>query len=109
MNEPKKETSKPDWEALITAQEESDLTQQAFCKQHDIVLTSFVYHRGRIKKKNKNAKQSKFPFSSVRVSKKEEIATGDIRLSLPNGFQCAFSAQLEAVQIKRLMEVLLSC
>jgi hypothetical protein len=109
MHEVRDEKIKPNWEALIAEQEKSGLTQEAFCKERDVVLTKFVYYRSQIKKKAKSTQQSPLSFSPVKVAKKEEIVGSEIRLSLPNGFQCAFPTQLEISQIKRLVEALLSC
>jgi hypothetical protein len=109
MNEITNKMTRTDWEALIAEQEKSGLTQQVFCEQRGIVFTSFVYYRSRIKKKTEGSHQSQASFSPVKIVKKEETATGDIRLSLPNGFQCAFPSHIDPAQIKRLVEVLLSC
>ena len=44
------------WKALIEEWEVGDLTRKEFCKQNDLVLTSFDYWRRRLN--NKDSKQS---------------------------------------------------
>lgn len=101
--------SQPDWKALIAEQEISGLSQREFCRQRDLVLSQFVYYRHSSRKKDKtiNPEPSLKP---VRLTGNESSAiSGDIRLSLPNGFQCSFPCTIETNQIRRLVEVLLSC
>ncbi|HSW69293.1 MAG TPA: hypothetical protein VLI69_03915 [Gammaproteobacteria bacterium] len=99
--------SQIDWKNLIAEQENSGLTQKEFCNQRGLVLSQFVYHR--ISKK-KMTQPAGSVFKPVKVISKEAPATsGNIRLSLPNGFQCSFPCSFDVGQIKRLIEVLLSC
>lgn len=101
---------KIDWEAVVAEQEKSGMPQKEFCEERGLILTTFVYHRCRIKKNSREAQRLQPSFKPVKVIKNDEAsAIGDIRLSLPNGFQCAFPCQLDSTQIKRLVEVLLSC
>lgn len=99
-----------DWGNLIAEQEKSGLSQKEFCVQKDLILSQFVYYRCRLKNKDKIIRA---PFAALKpvkvVSKEISSVAGDIRLSLPNGFQCSFPCSLDATQIKRLIEVLLSC
>jgi len=98
-----------DWINLIAEQEKSGLTQREFCNQRGLVLSQFVYHRCS-KNKKKTTQSFKPEFKPVKVvSKGPSSISGDIRLSLPNGFQCSFPCSLDAIQVKRLVEVLLSC
>ena len=109
MQQNSENKSQIDWTSLIADQEKSGLSQSEFCIQRGLVLTQFVYHRC---SKNKiKATQAAVPvLKPVKVvSKEPSAASGDIRLSLPNGFQCSFSCCIDAIQIKRLVEVLLSC
>ena len=99
--------SQIDWKSLIVEQEKSGLSQKEFCNQRGLVLSQFVYYRC---SKNKGTKAAEPALKPVKVISKEPSAvSGDIRLSLPNGFQCSFPCSLDAIQIKRLVEVLLSC
>ena len=80
--------------------------------QKGIKLTTFAYYRGLIKKPKNDDQGSDKRFKPIKLVKKNEnegVLSGEIRLSLPNGFQCAFPMQLDVVQIKNLVEVLLSC
>lgn len=97
------------WKKLVDEQEKSGLSQSAFCKQHNLVLSKFGYHRGLIKSKNKVPTQNKNLFSTVQIKKNENIQTEEVKIVLPNGFQCFIPSQMDASHIKRLVEALLSC
>ena len=99
--------SQPDWKSLIAEQENSGLSQKEFCNQRGLVLSQFVYYRCSSRKKDKNIQTAKPALKPVKVIGNE--IQGDIRLSLPNGFQCSFPCSFDMDQIKRLVEVLLSC
>ncbi len=97
--------SRPDWKSLIAEQEGSGLSQKEFCKQRGLVLSQFVYHRCSFK--NKNIQTVKPALRPVKVIGNESSV--DIRVSLPNGFQCSFPCSIDMSQVKRLIEVLMSC
>lgn len=98
------------WKALIHEQMKSGLTQTEFCKQHEIVLSQFTYYRGILSDKPPlDSKKVKPALSPIKIIPSETSPSSDIRLTLPNGFQCVFSSRLELTHVKRLMEVLLSC
>lgn len=99
--------SQSDWKSLIAEQENSGLSQKEFCNQRGIVLSQFVYYRCSSKNKDKNTQTTKPALKPVKVVDNE--SHGDIRLSLPNEFQCSFPCSLDMNQIRRLVEVLLSC
>jgi hypothetical protein len=110
MRQNSKNKSQIDWESLIAEQEKSGLTQGKFCMQHDLGLSQFVYQRSMLKNKDKVIQTAEPALKPVKVIGKEPSSTsGDIRLSLPNGFQCSFPCSLDVSQVKRLVEVLLSC
>jgi hypothetical protein len=97
------------WRSFVEEQETSGLTQSAFCKSHNLVLSQFVYYRGLIKsRESKNAVIVK-SFTAVQVSRTDANSASEIRIVLPNGFQCYVSIQVEVLQIKLLVEALLSC
>jgi hypothetical protein len=98
-----------DWTSLIAEQEKSGVSQKEFCIQRGLALSQFVYHRCS-KNKSKVTQAEKPALKPVKVVSKESYtASGDIRLSLPNGFQCSFPCSFDVIQVKRLIEVLLSC
>lgn len=95
------------WQRLVEEQQASGLSQKEFCKHRELVLSQFVYYRCQLK----NESAMKEPgFTQVKIATQEcAVASSDMKLILPNGFQCIFSSHTEASQIKRLVEVLLSC
>ena len=102
------------WYELIEQQEKSGLSQTEFCKLHDLSKSNFVYYKGVIKSKSvieeHKIKGELSPvFSAVQIKRPESNAASDIKIILPNGFQCFISSALDMSQVKRLMEALLSC
>lgn len=91
------------WQVLIDEQESSGMSQSAFCKERDITLAQFSYYRGTLKPKN----SSSGSFTPVTI--KQQLISKDIRITLPNGFQCVFPCDLNASQIKEWVRTLLSC
>ena len=109
MQQNSENKSQIDWNNLIAEQEKSGLSQKEFCNQRGLVLSQFVYYRCS-RNKGKPAKSTEPALKPVKVIGKEpSTISGDIRLSLPNGFQCSFPCSLDVIQVKRLVEVLLSC
>jgi hypothetical protein len=103
------ENKSRDWNILIAEQEKSSLSQKEFCNQRGLVLSQFVYYRCS-RNKSKAIQSAEPVLKPVKVIGKEpSVVSGDIRISLPNGFQCSFPCLLDIIQIKRLVEVLLSC
>lgn len=99
--------SKPDWQKIIEEQEKSGLSQAEYCKQNNLDAAKLSYYRGRFKLKQRLASGNNAEFNTVKFS--QSIASEVIKLSLPNGFQCEFLSHLDAMQIKKLVEALLTC
>lgn len=97
------------WKLLIEEQEKSGLFQSEFCKQKGITVAQLGYYRGIIKGKNSSPAKPKPTFSAVTIQKPESKKIEEIQIILPNGFKCLFPALLESTQIKKVIEVLLSC
>lgn len=97
------------WRKIVDEYLASDMTQKAFCGQHNVSLPQFVYYDGKFKSE-KEQPCAISSFVPVKIPHHEKPATSsDIKLTLPNGFQCVFPSHVDVVQIKRLVEVLLSC
>jgi len=97
------------WRNLVEEQAASGLTQAAFCKEGNLVLSQFVYYRGLIRAKENKSAASNQTFTPIQVSKIDSNSASEIRIILPNGFQCYVSSRIEVLQIKRLVEALLTC
>lgn len=95
------------WKAIFAEYEKSNLSQVVFCKQQNLSLAQFGYYRSLLKQKTVKKIKSAGTFSSVKISTLSN--TEEIRLTLPNGFQCAFPCNLNKIQIKGLLEILLAC
>jgi len=95
------------WKALIEEQEQSDLSQDAFCKLHNLSFSNFTYYRRQFQGKHPVQKKVSGTFSPVSLAKAS--STNEIRLSLPNGFQCSFPIDITTARIKEIVGVFLSC
>jgi hypothetical protein len=97
------------WRKIVDEYLSIDLTQKAFCEQRNISLPQFVYYHGQFRRENEPQAEIS-GFVPVKIPHYEKSVTAnEIKLSLPNGFQCTFPIHTYAAQLKRLVEVLLSC
>lgn len=96
------------WQNLVEEQENSGLSQKEFCKQQNLILSQFVYYRSRLKKKERSDQSNSDVFVPIKINSSSTLSF-EVRIVLPNRFQCYFPCHLEPSQIKRFMEVLLSC
>ena len=97
------------WRELVEKQEQSGLSQTEYCKQHNLSIPQFTYYRGLIKASSRIPSQKLKAFTPIKINKTEPITSADIRIVLPNGFQCFIPCSVDAPHVKRLVEVLLSC
>ena len=91
------------WQVIIKEQEASGLSQAQFCKERNISSATLGYYRSVLKPK----KPQVGSFTPVAI--KQAPVSKDIRITLPNGFQCVFPSDLSTSQIKEWVMVLLSC
>ena len=97
------------WQVLVEDQEKSGLSQTEFCKQHNLAVSQFGYHRRSLKARERVQSAKPELFSAVQIKKPETKMSDEIKIVLPNGFQCYLPASIDSMQIRRLMEALLSC
>lgn len=102
-------SSKHNWEAIIAEYEKSGLPQKEFCLKNNISLGRFGYHKGLIKGKQQIPNKKSSLFSAIQIQKNEPKIVGEIKILLPNGFQCLFPSTIDPSQIKPFIEALLSC
>lgn len=109
MKEDEKQQRHDKWRKLVEEYFQSSMTQNSFCEQRGLSLPKFVYYRGQFKMREK-ASPSNASFEPVKIPAREKAAIAtEVKLLLPNGFQCVFPVNTDAIQIKRLVEALLSC
>lgn len=108
MKSPQKPDRYAKWRDIISEQEASGVSQSEFCRQRNLVLSKFVYYRGVIKSREQTNASQKL-FSAVGIKPPESKAASEIKIILPNGFQCIVPAIMDTACVKRLMEALLSC
>lgn len=109
MKKSEQSTRREHWRAIVEKQEESVLSQVEYCKQNNLVISQFTYYRGLIKANERTASPKLNVFTPVKINKTEQSPSSEIRILLPNGFQCFISSHIDTIHIKRLMEALLSC
>ncbi len=95
------------WKVFIEEQEISELSQEAFCNLHNLSLSTFTYYRGQFRNKQKASKNTLGEFSPISITSSSDSA--EIRLSLSNGLQCSFPADIKSTRLKELVWIFLSC
>ena len=97
------------WQSLIIQQQKSGLSQKEFCVQHKLSLGKFSYYKSLMA--DKKEPKEKSAFSKIALPKTPSSLNyfSEIKVILPNGFQCVFSSLTDSAQMKQLVEVLLSC
>lgn len=95
------------WKVLVEEQEKSGLSQINFCKQKNVSSAQLGYYRSLLKPKLPNENVSIGSFFPVKINR--QTSEKEIRLTLPNGFQCLFPIRIDTTHLKKLIEVLLSC
>jgi hypothetical protein len=103
MTHSEQQVKREQWKKLVEEYEKSTLSQIDFCKHNNLSPAKFSYYKNQYKTKPK----IEGAFSPVKIS--QAVNTAEIRLILPNGFQCFFLCNMDKAQIKNLMEVLLTC
>ena len=111
MNSKNLKIDRPQWFNLVAEHEKSGLSQREFCKQKNIVLSQFSYYRGVANKSTSAQPMSNFlvPVKIAAEAAAPAVITTEIKLVLPNGFQCAFASTVDPAYMKRLIQVLLTC
>jgi hypothetical protein len=109
MQKEKSEQRYARWRQLVEEQNKSGMTRKIFCKQHNISLSQFIYYNCLLKNKDTLLVKKSSSFAPVKISDKNNMTSGEIKLLLPNGFNFTFPSDLDVIQIKRLVEVLLTC
>jgi hypothetical protein len=110
MNKAEQETRYTEWSKRVQEQEKSELSLKVFCAQKNLSLSQFKYYRGMIRRQKSHTHHTAAKFAPVKIRNKDSVpGSGDIKLSLPNGFQCTFPMTLESTRIKELIRIFLSC
>ncbi len=108
MHDDDKQQRRDKWQRIIEEYLQSGISQKAFCEQRNLSLPKLVYYYGKFKASKAPTASASFVPVKVAAHDKTQVAS-EIKLSLPNGFQCSFPSHTDATQLKRLIEVLLSC
>jgi hypothetical protein len=108
MSQKNQPTTRGEWFSHVEQQEQSGLTQAEYCKQHYLVACRFSYYRQLVRKQKINLPISS-SFIPVVSTPPANTQSAEIRVELPNGFRCYVPSQINPVQLKHFIGVLLSC
>ncbi len=108
MKDDEQNKRRDQWRKIIHEYLQSGMTQKAFCEQRGLSLPQLVYYNGQFKVGKISSENASFVPVKMTIQDKTKAAS-EIKLSLPNGFQCTFPSYTDTAQIKKLVEVLLSC
>lgn len=109
MNIQNQQERRAKWESFVEEQEKSGLSQKDFCKTYNLVLSQFVYYRSVFKAKKCDQVTATELFTPIQVKKTERNTSLEIKIVLPNGFQCFVPYLIDASHLRSMMEALLSC
>ncbi len=105
----KQSNRRAQWQSLVEKQEKSGLSQKEFCESHGIELSQFVYYRTIFKTKKLDEAKAGPLFTAVGIKTKDISSPIEVKIVLPNGFQCFVPSLITSHALKSMMEVLLSC
>lgn len=109
MKSEEKQQRHEKWRKIIEEYLQSGMTQKMFCEQRGLNLPQFVYYYSQ-HKIEKAAAPKAAAFLPVKVANQDKTAgICEIKLSLPNGFQCSFPSYTDPAQLKQLVVAILSC
>lgn len=97
------------WKALVEEQERSGQTQKQFCKERGLVLSQFVYYRSVVRMPMPTHEKPSSTVIPITIKSAKNGSESQIKLILPNGFQCALPISIDPAYVKCLMKALLSC
>jgi hypothetical protein len=94
------------WEQIHAEWKASGLTQPAFCRERNILYSTFAYWRTQLKEKNnlKNKTES-IPFAEIKMNSVKPIGVfqSEIKIRFPNGVMVIVD---KYVDIKQLQDIL---
>lgn len=100
------ELRREEWKRHVEEQEKSGLSQIEFCKKNNLSKGKFGYYKGLLNPRH----TIRATLTRVKISPlSQPLKITDIRVTLPNGFQCIFPSDLNKEKIREVIEVLLSC
>ena len=109
MNKSERAERHRQWQKWVEEHEKSGLSQKTFCKQNNLVLSHFGYYRSIFKAEKHNHSVDAKILLPLQMKKPIPTASAEMRIVLPNGFQCFFPFAAEPSRVKQFVEALLSC
>ena len=99
----KREVNRQRWSERIQHWKRSDLTQKAFCKQHQIGLASFQRWRGIF---SKEGKPKATPATFLPVNIVQSVCAPSLALSLGEGLRIEIPVGFDPVMLKQVVHTL---
>ncbi len=97
------------WKLLVEEHEKSGQTLVVFCKERNLSPKRLSYYRRLFRISNNKEIKNPTIFVPIQLKKPDPNVLKEIRIVLPNGFQCVIPWQSDMSQVKQLIGVLLSC
>ncbi len=97
------------WKNLIAEKKQSELTLKNFCKEKNITPAQFYYYHGIINRPTKIIKPENSNVTPIKIINSVSSDQNLIRFILPNNLQCLLPRNMPLLEIKAMLEVLMSC
>ena len=93
------------WEARIKSWQNSDLSQTAYCREHELKLHQFIYWKKRVQHKNGD-----IAFIPLRFSQNlpTVVNPSRIHLTTPNGYKLELSGAIDQIAVRQLLSTVRS-
>ena len=94
-----------DWGAVNREWKESVLTQQAFCRERELCLSTFLHNRSKLLEKQGGAKHRKF--TEVKLHHRSLLSScQNMTVHLPNNIHLSIPPEFTSHQIKMVLGAL---
>jgi len=103
-----------EWRALLEEKKARELTIKAFCQEKNITPAQFYYYQAIIKNPNKSQdkwqkqKTNKTEIKPIQIIN-STVKENSLRFILPNSLQCILPRDMAVDEIKKTLELVLSC
>lgn len=98
------------WKNLIAEKKQSGLMLKDFCKEKNIKPAQYYYYHALINRSNKfTIKKETSQITPIKIINSSLQEQSVIRFVLPNSLQCFLPRNMPLLEIKAMLEVLMSC
>lgn len=100
-----------EWQLLLQERKERGLKVDDFCREKNISVPTFYYYHKVVKKKlvAKNEVTDKGVIKPIKIINGPSKENSTIHFILPNNLQCILPRDTSTLEIKTILELMLSC